>query len=45
MITSILDPDRAPFICERAMYFTYQTPEGPVTGGSQVFGYQEGAAE
>ena len=42
---SILDPDRAPFICERAMYFTYQTPEGPVTGGSQVLGYQEGLSE
>lgn len=44
-VNSILDPNRAPFVCERAMYYTYQTPLGPVTGGSQVLGYQEGAAE
>lgn len=31
-----------PFICERAMYFNYK---GQITGGSQSFGYQEGAAE
>ena len=31
-----------PFICERAMYFNYKDQ---VTGGSQVFGYQEGATE
>lgn len=31
-----------PFICERAMYYDYK---GQVTGGSQVFGYQEGATE
>jgi hypothetical protein len=37
----VQDPDY-PFICERAMYFNYK---GQVTGGSQVFGYQEGANE
>lgn len=31
-----------PFICERAMYFNYK---GQIAGGSQTFGYQEGAAE
>ncbi len=31
-----------PFICERAMYYNYK---GQITGGSQSFGYQEGAAE
>jgi hypothetical protein len=31
-----------PFLCERAMYFNYA---GQVTGGSQTFGYQEGASE
>jgi hypothetical protein len=34
--------DNPPFICERAMYFNYK---GQITGGSQTFGYQEGAAE
>jgi hypothetical protein len=37
----IQDPDY-PFICERALYFNYK---GQVTGGSQAFGYQEGANE
>jgi hypothetical protein len=32
----------APFICERAMYYNYK---GQITGGSQVFGYQEGPNE
>lgn len=31
-----------PFLCERAMYYNYK---GQVSGGSQVLGYQEGAAE
>ncbi len=31
-----------PFLCERAMYFNYK---GQITGGSQVFGYQEGENE
>ena len=31
-----------PFLCERAMYFDYA---GRATGGSQTFGYQEGASE
>ena len=37
----IYSPTR-PFICERAMYYNYK---GQITGGSQVFGYQEGAKE
>ncbi|MEW6554640.1 MAG: hypothetical protein AB1384_10185 [Actinomycetota bacterium] len=39
---SIVVYDDQPFICERAMYFDYA---GRISGGSQVFGYQEGAAE
>jgi len=35
-------PENPPFLCERAMYFNYK---GQITGGSQTFGYQEGAAE
>ena len=39
---SIVVYDDRPFLCERAMYFNYG---GQITGGSQVFGYQEGANE
>jgi hypothetical protein len=39
---SIVVYDDHPFLCERAMYFNYA---GQVTGGSQTFGYQEGANE
>lgn len=35
-------PENPPFLCERAMYFNYK---GQITGGSQTFGYQEGAPE
>ncbi|RJP26896.1 MAG: hypothetical protein C4536_14930 [Actinobacteria bacterium] len=31
-----------PFLCERALYFNYK---GQITGGSQSWGYQEGATE
>jgi len=31
-----------PYLCERALYFNYR---GQITGGSQTFGYQEGATE
>ena len=37
----VYDPTH-PFLCERAMYFDYA---GRISGGSQVFGYQEGASE
>jgi len=37
----VQDPEY-PFICERALYFNYK---GQITGGSQVFGYQEGPNE
>ena len=39
---SIVVYDDHPFLCERAMYFNYA---GQITGGSQIFGYQEGANE
>ena len=39
---SICVSEISPFICERALYFNYK---GQITGGSQVFGYQEGANE
>ncbi len=35
-------PESPPFLCERAMYFNYR---GQITGGSQVLGYRECAAE
>lgn len=36
---SALEPDYAPFICERALYFDYK---GRISGGSHLLGYQEG---
>jgi hypothetical protein len=39
---SIVASDLYPFFCERALYYNYK---GQITGGSQVFGYQEGANE
>jgi hypothetical protein len=39
---SIIVNSSQPIICERAMYFDYK---GQMAGGSQILGYQEGAAE
>lgn len=40
---SVIVPNNSfPFLCERAQYFNYK---GQITGGSQTFGYQEGASE
>jgi hypothetical protein len=41
-ISIVVEHPDYPFICERAMYFNYK---GQITGGSQVFGYQEGPNE
>lgn len=42
IVVKVADVGGHPFLCERAMYFNYK---GQINGGSQTFGYQEGAAE